>query len=76
MGYPAKVQLIKRETSHQWYVNVPAAVVRALEFNPGEIVEWSIEDRATLILKRTEAPPSKLEKRRSRSSCRASRNSS
>ena len=76
MGYPTKVQLIKRKNSQQWYVNFPAAVAHALEFNPGEIVEWSIEDRTTLILKRTKAPPSELKKKRRRQSSRESRSSS
>ena len=76
MGYPTKVQLIKRKKSRQWYVNFPAAGAHALEFSPGEIVEWSIEDRATLVLKRTQAPPSELKKKRNRQSSRASRNSS
>ncbi len=66
MGYPTKVQLIKRKASQQWYVNFPAAVASAIDFAPGEIVEWSIEDRETLLLKRTEAPPSELKKKRRR----------
>ena len=55
MGHPTKVQVIKRQSSEQWYVNLPAAVAHALEFGKGEIVEWVIEDKNTLILKRVEA---------------------
>lgn len=53
MGYPTKVQLIKRKKSEQWYINFPSAVAQAMEFSRGEIVEWLIEDKANLLLKRT-----------------------
>jgi len=69
MGYPTKVQLIKRKTSEQWYINFPSAVARAMEFERGEVVEWIIEDKGLLALRRTSPPPSALEKkRRARSS--------
>ncbi len=53
MGYPTKVQLIQRQESEQWYINFPAPLARALEFDKGEVVEWVIQDRHTLILHRT-----------------------
>lgn len=53
MGYPTKVQLINRVKSEQWYINFPAAIARAIEFERGEIVEWIIEDKNTLILRRS-----------------------
>jgi len=53
MGYPTKVQLIKRKKSEQWYINFPSAVAQAMEFARGEVVEWLIEDKAHLLLKRT-----------------------
>lgn len=52
MGYPTSIQLIDRKTTEQWYVNFPAAVARALDFTKGEVVEWTIETRSRLILKR------------------------
>ena len=52
MGYPTKVQLIQRKESHQWYVNLPVPVADAMDFQKGEVVEWSIQDRRVLILKR------------------------
>jgi hypothetical protein len=52
MGYPTKVQLIKRKASEQWYINFPAALAQACDFVKGEVVEWLIEDRNTLILRR------------------------
>ncbi len=57
MGFPTKVQLIKRQSSEQWYINFPSAIAQAMEFNKGETVEWIIADKANLILSRKEAPP-------------------
>lgn len=54
MGYPTKIQIIKRVKSEQWYINFPAALAQAMEFEKGEVVEWLIEDRQKLILKRSD----------------------
>ena len=62
MGYPTKVQLIKRKQSEQWYINFPAQVAQAMEFERGETVEWIIEDKGQLVLKRRDTPPSALKK--------------
>jgi hypothetical protein len=64
MGYPTKVQLIKRKQSEQWYINFPAAVAQAMEFERGEIVEWIIEDKESLVLRRQQVPPSAMKKKR------------
>ena len=58
MGYPTKVQLINRKQSEQWYINFPAAVAQAMEFERGETVEWIIEDKGSLVLRRQKVPPS------------------
>lgn len=62
MGYPTKVQLIKRKASEQWYINFPSAIAQAMDFSRGESVEWSIQDRSLLALHRLHAPPSPLKK--------------
>jgi hypothetical protein len=62
MGCPTKVQVIKRKHSEQWYVNFPFAIAQAMEFEKGEVVEWHIEDKGLLALKRLEAPPKLLKK--------------
>jgi hypothetical protein len=62
MGYPTKVQLIRRQSSEQWYVNFPAALAQAMEFVRGEVVEWIIEDKGQLVLRRREVPPSARKK--------------
>lgn len=62
MGFPTKVQLIRRKGSRQWYVNFPSAVAEAMEFERGEIVEWIIEDKSLLALRRLKPPPPVLKK--------------
>jgi hypothetical protein len=62
MGFPTKVQLIKRQASEQWYINFPSAVAQAMEFSRGETVEWIVENKALLALRRLDPPPSALKK--------------
>ena len=57
MGHKTKVQLIKRKTSQQWYINFPAAVAEVMDFQRGETVEWHLLDRDQMLLTRPEAPP-------------------
>jgi len=64
MGLPTKVQLISRKTSEQWYINFPSAVAQAMEFEKGELVEWIIEDKSQLVLRRVRPLPSALKKKR------------
>ena len=62
MGYPTKVQLIKRKASEQWYINFPSALAQAMEFSRGELVDWIIEDKTQLILRRRSTPSSAVKK--------------
>jgi hypothetical protein len=62
MGFPTKVQLIQRKASEQWYINFPSALAQAMEFTRGEIVEWFVEDKALLALRRPHAPAPVLKK--------------
>jgi hypothetical protein len=55
MGFPTKIQLIKRKKSEQWYINFPSAIAQAMEFERGEVVEWLIEDKHKMILRRDES---------------------
>ncbi len=73
MGFPTKVQLIRRKRSEQWYINFPSAVAQAMEFAKGERVEWIIEDKANLILHRPSVPPSSVEEKKTKD--RSSENS-
>ena len=59
MGYPTKVQLIRRKkTADQYYINFPTALAEAMELEKGEIIEWIIEDKANIIAHRRRVPPS------------------
>jgi hypothetical protein len=62
MGFPTKVQLIKRKASEQWYINFPSAIAQAMEFSRGETVEWIVEDKALLALRRLHPPSPALKK--------------
>jgi hypothetical protein len=62
MGCPTKVQLIKRKESEQWYINFPAQIAQAMEFERGETVEWIVEDKSQLVLRRRTPPPSAQKK--------------
>jgi hypothetical protein len=68
MGFPTKVQLIKRKASEQWYINFPSALAQAMEFSRGETVEWTVEDKSLLALRRLHPPASSLKKTLSASS--------
>jgi len=46
------MQAIKRGKSFQWFINFPAAIAAAMDFEKSEIVEWEIIDKNTLRLKR------------------------
>lgn len=63
MGFPTKIQLIKRTASEQWYINFPSAVAQAMEFQKGEVVEWVVEDKQRMTLKRSAQTPVEKEKK-------------
>lgn len=53
MGYITRVQVIERANNNrQFYFICPAPLAQALEMEKGEEVEWVIEDRETIVIKR------------------------
>jgi hypothetical protein len=62
MGFPTQVQLIQRKDSQQWYINFPSAVAQAMEFSRGEVVEWIVEDKNRLLLRRRKVSAAMLKK--------------
>ena len=62
MGYRVKIQRIERPSSPSFYLNFPMALAQALDVKKGEVFEWSIEDRNTLIVKRVK--PSKPKRKK------------
>lgn len=54
MGYRSKVQVILRGSNQQrqFYFICPAPLAEALEIEKGETIEWVVEDKRTLIIRR------------------------
>jgi len=52
MGYPTKMQAIKRGKGFQWFVNFPAALAAAINLKKSEVVEWEIISKDVLKLTR------------------------
>lgn len=63
MGFPTKIQLIKRKASEQWYINFPSAVAQAMEFEKGEIVEWLVKDKHQMTLRRKNTEKQEVKKK-------------
>lgn len=56
MGYMSKVQVIQRGGGNrQYYFICPAPLAQALEIEKGETIEWVVEDKRTLTIKRIPA---------------------
>lgn len=67
MGYQSTVQVIQRGgKNRQYYVICPAPLAQALEIEKSEVVEWVVEDKHTLILKRRSRRPAVTRSRRRR----------
>jgi len=60
MGYKIKIQKVQRPTNKSYYVNMPAAIAEAIGLEKGEEMEWEIENKNLLILKRVK--PKKMKK--------------
>ncbi len=53
MGYVSKLQVIQRSKGQkQFYLICPAPLAQALEMEKGETLEWVVEDKRTLIVRR------------------------
>jgi hypothetical protein len=64
MGYFSKVQVIERaKGQRQFYLICPAALAQALEMEKGETIEWVVEDKWTLRIRRGEAKAAQARRR-------------
>jgi bifunctional DNA-binding transcriptional regulator/antitoxin component of YhaV-PrlF toxin-antitoxin module len=64
-GYQSTVQVIRRGgKNRQYYLICPSPLAQALEIAKGEVVEWVVEDKHTLILKRSPGRTAPSKKRR------------
>lgn len=52
MGYKTKIQKVQRPTNRSFYVNMPTALADAINLEKGEEMEWEVENKNLLILKR------------------------
>ena len=60
MGHQSKVQVIERGgIQRQFYLICPAPLAQALEMEKGETIEWIVEDKWTLTVKRLTARAAK-----------------
>lgn len=58
MGYVSRVQVIQRgDKNRQYYLICPAPLAQALELEKGEEIEWVVEDKHTLIIRRPGREP-------------------
>jgi bifunctional DNA-binding transcriptional regulator/antitoxin component of YhaV-PrlF toxin-antitoxin module len=54
MGYKTKIQVIERaNNTRQYYVICPAPLAEAIELEKGEEIEWIVETKNKLTIKRT-----------------------
>ncbi len=61
MGYLVKLQKVDRPTNRSYYINLPVVLAEAMDLDKGEELEWTIEDKNTLLLTRkTKKAPRKL----------------
>jgi hypothetical protein len=45
-----------------WYITFPSALAQAMDFTQGETVEWFVEDKSLLALRRSHPPGPLLKK--------------
>ena len=53
MAYFSKLQVIERANGNrQYYLICPAPLAQALEMEKGETIEWVVEDKGTIVMRR------------------------
>lgn len=58
MSYQSKVQVIERgNKTRQFYLICPAPLAEALEMQKSEAIEWVVQDKRTLLIRRLEVSP-------------------
>jgi len=54
MGYKSTMQMIQRSNGNcQYYLICPAPLAQALEIEKGESMEWVIQDKHHILIKRS-----------------------
>lgn len=57
MGYKVKIQHVQRTGTSSYYVNFPVALAEAINAAKAEEWEWLLEDKNTLVLRRSNPSP-------------------
>lgn len=52
MGYNVRLQKVERPTNRSYYVNLPVVLAETLGFNKGDVLEWNVKDKTTLLLRK------------------------
>ena len=52
MGYNVRLQKVDRPTNRSYYVNLPVVLAETLGFNKGDVLEWTVKDTTTLLLRK------------------------
>ncbi len=57
MSYPMKLQCIKRKSGwRQFYLAIPAALAESVDCEEGEVWSFTLVDRKTILLERSNDP--------------------
>lgn len=59
MGYKVKIQHVQRTGTSSYYVNFPVAVAEAIKATKAEEWEWLLEDKNTLVFRRSKSIPAR-----------------
>ncbi len=53
MGYLSRIQVIERKAgSRQFYIMCPSPLAEALEIQKGEQIDWVVQDKYTIEIRR------------------------
>jgi hypothetical protein len=52
MGYRVKLQKVERPTNRSFYINFPVALAESINLKKGEELEWIVENKNVLTLRR------------------------
>jgi len=70
MGYKIKLQKVERPTNRSYYVNLPVVLAETLGFTKGDVLEWSVKDQTSLVLRKIDSEES-VDKNRGKSKVKA-----
>lgn len=52
MSTRVRIQRVERKSSRSFYVNLPVVLIEAIGVQKGEVFEWTLEDKNTLVFTR------------------------